>query len=310
MPLIRFQGEIYFYNVTKFAATQIEFLAAPGATTSVVTIEYIDETNSLVTFVQKDLMTIVGLTGGHVFQLPSTCVAFRVLEILVNPAVTIGVNSSAYGITSDGLATSAPLSAPALAPTRVLFPITKPVEASTTSIPWKAVRATSTGALFSNVTAVMAKEGTVTAARISTEVFSCLYPGNWDSRMDSVYPKDRYFGALENGLYTFTLPDSGAEQYRDTLQGTTRALIAPAWAALEATAGVFDLDKLAYANIIAFNDIGGDATTLAITVDRHIEFRSSSVLSLLDSLLYSLRLIMQHRWLWCRWVFSLKTRLT
>jgi hypothetical protein len=96
--------------------------------------------------------------------------------------------------------------------------------------------------------------------------------------MDSVYPKDRYFGALENGLYTFTLPDSGAEQYRDTLQGPTRSLIAPTWAGVPATAAVFDLDKLAYANVIAFNDIGGDATTLAITVDRHIEFRSSSVL--------------------------------
>jgi hypothetical protein len=159
----------------------------------------------------------------------------------------------------------------------VLFPITKPVEAATTIIPWKSVRTTAVGALFSNVTAVLNKEGTVKAARLNSELINPLYSGGYDAAIDRVYPKDRYFGPMENGLYTFTLPDSGSEQYRDVLEHTQNAIF-PVWTGRAMNPAVFDLDKLNYFNMIVFTDIGTSDTTLAITADRHIEFRSTSVL--------------------------------
>jgi hypothetical protein len=114
---------------------------------------------------------------------------------------------------------------------------------------------------------------------VSVEQVNILDSSAYDLAIDTVYPKDRYFGAMENGLYTFTLPDSGAELYRDCLFPTNSALISPALVgSTNCKVGIFDLDKLGYANIILFTDINVGDTTLAVTIDRHIEFRSSSVL--------------------------------
>lgn len=279
MPIISYLGERYFYNATGRFAVELSFAAVPGATIATVSLVTLGYSNDLSNSVIYSPCVVTGSSAGFSIGLPTGCTAFRCVGLQIQTANLVNCNSAGFGITSDTASATAGLSAPVGVPPTVLFPITKPTEAYTTVIPWKSVRATSVGSLFSNVTAVMSKEGTVSAARVNTESISAFYTAGWRSAMNSVYPKDRYFGAMENGLYTFTLPDSGAELYRDvtvTVAGDNNMF--PIWAHYQCPCGNFDLDKLAYANIIIFDDIGTVDTTLAVTVDRHIEFRSSSVL--------------------------------
>jgi hypothetical protein len=278
-PILVYQGERFFHNTTGQIALEINCSLAPGVTSLEYTVVLIDANFDRTMFYQRSICTVTGNNVGCRFALPAGSVGFRLESLSIITTISIQTLSCAYGVTTETVSTATPLSAPTGNPAPVLFPITKAVEAATTTIPWKSTRATAVGALFSNVTAVLNKEGTVKSARVSVEQVNILDSSAYDLAIDTVYPKDRYFGAMENGLYTFTLPDSGAELYRDCLFPTNSALISPALVgSTNCKVGIFDLDKLGYANIILFTDINVGDTTLAVTIDRHIEFRSSSVL--------------------------------
>jgi hypothetical protein len=276
-PILTYHGERYFYNMTGRVGFEFWFLTSPGVTGMAASLAIIDSKQEITNHVISTAMWLSGTTVGFSIALPAGTVGFRLTDLNINVTTSATVASLAYGITTETASSAVPLSAPTGAGPSVLFPICKPVEAASTTVPWKAVRSTAVGALFSNVTAVMNKEGTIKCARVSSESTSCLAYQNFDTAIDTVYPKDRYFGAMENGLYTFTLPDTGSESYRDVLVNGTPE-VAPVWPGSQAYVANFDMDKLAYANIIVFTDIGTSDSTLAITVDRHIEFRSSSVL--------------------------------
>jgi hypothetical protein len=277
MPVIKYRENEYFYNTTGFGGIQFTFNSAPGSVTVTLAFETLNSVNNLSVIVYTLASVVVVNGAGLIFTLPTDCMAFRMTSLsMVCTSATV-CTCSAYGVTTQTTSIAVPLSVPTGTAASVLFPLSKPVEAVSTTVPWKAVRSTAVGALFSNVTAVLNKEGTVKAARLSTEVLCPLSYLSYDTAINKVYPKDRYFGAMENGLYTFTLPDLGSEIYRDTLNMGSLSVI-PTWVAVPSPPGTFDLDKLSYANIISFTDIGTADTTLAVTVDRHIEFRSSSVL--------------------------------
>jgi hypothetical protein len=83
---------------------------------------------------------------------------------------------------------------------------------------------------------------------------------------------------LEHGLYTFTLPDSGAAEYRDCfrLYGFPNNFQATPLTAY------FHWDNIGYVNCMVLKDLSDTTTnassTMAVTLDRHNEFRASSVL--------------------------------
>lgn len=277
-PIIRYGGKLFYYNITDFCGICFRCSVSPGLVEVVITLEVIDTTSSIVTTVFPADLMASGTTAGICVTLPLNTVAYRLVAIEARSTTTCSVTSAAFGLTTTSVSTDPTgLITPTDVCRSVLYPVSRPVEASTTTVPWKSVRSTAVGALFSNVTAVLNKEGTVKAARVSSETTCPLASSNFNTAIDKVYPKDRYFGPMENGLYTFTLPDSGSELYRDTLQNGL-SQIAPIWTGFHRPPAIFDLDKLSYANIIVFTDIGANDTTLAMTIDRHIEFRSSSVL--------------------------------
>lgn len=276
-PILTYQGERYFYNMTNRIGFEFQFLAAPGVSGMTASMALIDSKQEITNHVITAAIWVAGTTAGYSIALPNGTVGFRLIELGISVTTSVTATSLAYGITTETTSSATPLSVPTGVGPSVLFPICKPVEAASTTVPWKAVRSTAVGALFSNVTAVMNKEGTIKCARVSSESTSCLAYRNFDTAIDTVYPKDRYFGAMENGLYTFTLPDTGSESYRDVLVNGDFN-VAPIWSGAPLYVANFDLDKLAYANIIVFTDIGTADSTLAVTIDRHIEFRSSSVL--------------------------------
>lgn len=277
-PVIRYGGKLFFYNMTDMVGIAIRTDRDPGVVDSIMTLEIIDNNTNVLTTVIPSFLNVVGTTTGISIPLPANTIAFRLVSLEVRGTIQAIVTSAAFGVTTTILSTIATaLISPVDVCRSVLYPVSKPVEASATTVPWKSVRSTAVGALFSNVTAVLNKEGTIKAARVSSETTCVLASSAYNTAIDKVYPKDRYFGPMENGLYTFTLPDSGSEIYRDTLQNSVSQIL-PVWVAVNRPPAVFDLDKLSYANLIVFTDIGDNDTTLAITIDRHIEFRSSSVL--------------------------------
>jgi hypothetical protein len=146
----------------------------------------IDSKQEITNHVISTAMWLSGTTVGFSIALPAGTVGFRLTDLNINVTTSATVASTAYGITTETASSAVPLSAPTGAGPSVLFPICKPVEAASTTVPWKAVRSTAVGALFSNVTAVMNKEGTIKCARVSSESTSCLAYQNFDTAIDTV----------------------------------------------------------------------------------------------------------------------------
>lgn len=151
-----------------------------------------------------------------------------------------------------------------------LWPFFPPPEMATSTLPYESVRATAVSVLISNVSAVMSKEGTVSAARLPVSTKGALDPTSWEA-FGNVHPKDRYYGALENGLYAFTLPDAASEKFVDGVQGNQPGnTIGP-------RRGVFDISSSAFVYAIVVEDLDGNTVTqAAVRLHRHIEFRTTS----------------------------------
>jgi hypothetical protein len=149
-----------------------------------------------------------------------------------------------------------------------LWPFNIPSEfIADTPYPWADTRVNSASALFTNVTEVLGKSGTVLAARLIAE------DGYWVPApivVSSRAPTEKYFGALEHGVYSFTSPSPESQVYqRAWRQATTSSYNNP----------VVYLDSLGYGNQFIFTDNNNSPYgQLAVTVNWHIEFRTSSIL--------------------------------
>lgn len=155
------------------------------------------------------------------------------------------------------------------------FPAFPPAEWATSNLPYVRTRATATAALFTNVTAVLAKEGTVLAARVKQSVTE-FHSFNAND-INSVHPRFRYFGPLEKGLYTFTTPSSQDSDFADCqyplpcyLTGTRFAAFRP----------LFQFGKVGVYNAIIFTDMATNSvgTNLAVSLYTHLEFETVSSL--------------------------------
>lgn len=157
-------------------------------------------------------------------------------------------------------------------------PMFAPPEITNSSIPYSSTRANAAAVLFSNVTAVLDKEGTINCARVprtntaaSNSYWSGTTAGSFEGIIASVHPIDRYFGPMEKGLYMFTLPDQSSEVFRDHVDDIT-------YVGSTYTTGRIHLDSFDYAQVVTMSDLGGNGSTMAVTQDVHLEFRSSSML--------------------------------
>lgn len=208
--------------------------------------------------------TAVSVLGLSDFAVRPTAVIVRSKLDDEIKAIRAGLTTTAGSGTLAEMELSAP-NARAAVVSR-LYPFARTPEESQ-SICWENTRATSVACLFKNVTSVMNKEGTVQAARVPKRTFPLLRPLDWN--FGSVHPRDRYFGALENGFYAYTLSDAASEVFRDCVDQTINTADLPAT--------LFDFDLIEYGTVISFADLdGGSATTLAVTLDRHVEFRTTS----------------------------------
>jgi hypothetical protein len=143
-----------------------------------------------------------------------------------------------------------------------LLPLVGPAEFANSALPWASTRVTSVGCNFSNVTKVLNKEGTVLWGRVNPRVDNIWTATS--TTVTNLHPAEKAYLSLEQGTYTYVPPTTDLgffADYRSNLIGYP----------------VYRLDNEGFANVGFFSDPDG-GTQLAINLDWHIEFRTSSTL--------------------------------
>lgn len=155
-----------------------------------------------------------------------------------------------------------------------LWPFNPPPDFGTTSnYPWLSTKTNSSAALFTNVSQVFEKQGTVLAAR--------LIAGDnpWaasQALLSTRTPQEKYFGAFETGLYTWSSPSPESQRY---FQCYRSGSFNGGAAGATLFNPLIDLNDTGYYNCITFTDSSTSPyPIIAVTVDWHIEFRSTSPL--------------------------------
>ncbi len=148
-----------------------------------------------------------------------------------------------------------------------MMPLVYPKEFDNSKMPWYAARTTATSLLATNVTPVVDKAGTVLAGRMSPQVKSA-----WAVTINDIvnlHPAEKALLPLETGFYTFVPPSTDLASFWDyTL---------PAGGVNTDVIPVFRLDNDAMYNVVYYTS-GSKDSTLALTLDWHLEFRTSSSL--------------------------------
>lgn len=165
----------------------------------------------------------------------------------------------------------------------LMNPLVVSPEARTSYVPYTTVRNTATAVLFTNVTRVLEKEGTVSAVRVPAREeyngYTIWTPNGYSDMAKSVIGRERFFGALEKGMYTYTLPDPTSDDFRTCvdlmLTSQYNSVLTPN---NHQAKMLFDLLSFDYASCMFFEDLASGATQLAVTLDSHNEFRSASPL--------------------------------
>lgn len=148
----------------------------------------------------------------------------------------------------------------------VLVPMSKPPALNVSAVPYSNSRATAIAALFTNVTKVLNKEGTVIAGR-----FNPMYNNVFDTTMQDfslLSPLEKYFFGLEKGFYTYVPPQTDPDEFATDVWSPMTAPYVIPWV---------HLDHTALVSCFRFDDPDG-GTSLAVNLDWHVEFRNASVL--------------------------------
>jgi hypothetical protein len=178
-------------------------------------------------------------------------------------SVVVSCGTMAYtpnALNQGGIWTVTPVTRP------TLLPITAPVEFATSSLPWESTRLTAVAMLATNVTKALNKEGTILAGRLApanTNVWTAS-----PALLTSLHPAEKAFLPLEWGTYSYCPPSTDLTSFWDyTLNTSGGCNKAP----------LVRLDNDSLVNMFGVSDPDG-ATSLALNIDYHLEFRTSSAL--------------------------------
>jgi hypothetical protein len=151
------------------------------------------------------------------------------------------------------------------------YPVTAPPEYTSAPFIYSSTRVNAFSMLVQNCTAVLQKEGTVTAVRLpsSKKWFSDATANGLTLATDGIAAGERYFGLLEKGFYTYVAPDQRTSQFSTCVINAIGSSSYP----------IFPLAACAYAHVVSLDDLDKtQVSNFAITLDEHIEFRNTSQL--------------------------------
>lgn len=219
-----------------------------------------------------------GIAGGNtsIFGTCSGTVPFGFVWVMAMRTTAVAPTAKSTPLVQLGWVTKDTFTSPGAAEVILMLPYSAPPEFNNSVLPYSRTRLNASAALFTNVTAVMSKEGTVLAARLKPAVAD---PWSFTSNnINSVHPSIRYFGPLEKGLYTFTSPTGTGPDFHDcwismitgsVFNGTHRPL--------------FHYQDIGVYNAMIFTDLGSSGTgnlgtQLAVSSYGHLEFEVTSSL--------------------------------
>lgn len=205
---------------------------------------------------------------------------YRVSSITVNSSTTFPnlLNFSVHCFVSNYVPTYVPSATTAgtlvynapVATTNMLLPIASPPEFANSSLPYESTRTTAVGALFTNVTKALNKEGTVMWGRLAPQTINVWRAGL--TNVTGLHPSEKAYLPLETGAYTYVPPSTDMAVFWDY---TIPIGVYPSPTGTRFP--IIRLDNTSLVNAGFFSDPDG-GTNLAITADWHFEFRTTSAL--------------------------------
>lgn len=152
---------------------------------------------------------------------------------------------------------------------KLFLPLVFPTEYANSKLPWYSTRTNAASLLLTNVTQVLNKAGVVLAGRVSPSVIN---PFEVDSAyINTLHPAEKAFLPLESGAYTFVPPSTDMQNFWDYTS------VSHANLAGGASTPLYRLDNDSLVNVL-FLSSPSVSEAIAVTVDWHIEFRTSSAL--------------------------------
>lgn len=165
-------------------------------------------------------------------------------------------NSNSGTLTLSGLSTN-----------KLLTPLVYPIEYANSILPWQSTRTTATAALFTNVTQVLNKGGTVLAGRGAPAGINGSMWSASETFVSNLHPAEKAYLGLETGHYTYVPPSTDLATFWDYSYTPQQTGSLP----------LVRLDNDSLFNVAFFTASSVDEQ-LACTVDWHIEFRTTSTL--------------------------------
>lgn len=202
------------------------------------------------------------LGGGNTWVRPralSTSTTVYVDRVALHVAMT-----NSFGAVSWS-ASAQPSWTPGSVLTTNFLPVVLANEFKTTPLPWYAARTTAASVLMTNVTQVLNKAGTFLGGRVSpmvTDPFNVTLP-----YISTLHPAEKSQLSAENGFYTFCPPSTDLANFWDYTVSTVSGV---------QPCPMYRLDNDSLVNVFFHTD--SIAASYSMTVDWHMEFRTSSAL--------------------------------
>lgn len=271
LPLGVLKGDVYVYappGTSRFV--RVTFGSATSVTgTLECQIRYWRQSDD--SFLETFTMTTSGTSAYMGWSAIGDYPFFRVESVVVKTTATAPAATSI--LVSAGWATSASYTAPTGTVTAFFPALGSLPQSSVSTVPWASVRLTALSLLATNVTKVLNKEGTVNCARLSISALGSNFIWNpLESVITSVHPSLRYFGPLERGVYTWLPPTTETTVFQSAqfMNAIFNDYTAPP---------AIDLENIEMVNAIVLTDPDTATTSsMALTIDMHTEFRSTSTL--------------------------------
>lgn len=147
-----------------------------------------------------------------------------------------------------------------------LVPASAPADFTVSTLPWTSTRVTAVSGLFTNTTQVLNKGGTVLCGRVSPTIKSPWAVASTD--IQGLHPAEKAYLALETGAYSYVPPSTDMSEFFDYTTSFVGGQVLPCYA----------LHNNSMVNFLFFQPNTGIDAILAVNLDWHVEFRTSSVL--------------------------------
>lgn len=159
--------------------------------------------------------------------------------------------------------------------TTAMVPAAFPTDFDSSPLPWSDTRLTAVAGLFTNVTKALNKEGTVLAARVAPTVKNVWNVARSD--LTSAHPAEKAYLPLQYGLYTYAPPSTDLAEFWDYTYNTYPETYDVVPSSSTGAYPVVRLDNTSLVNCFVASD-SDSGTSLAVNLDWHVEFRSTSQL--------------------------------